>query len=523
MEKLIVKNGGSYSRSLTRAVTHLISPVGSGRKVEAAIKWKIHIVDPLWLEHSLLRKARVNEKPYSLSIKKEKRGQDAFVSSSGPAPLLPDHYFDEEVKVIKKSKGLSKKGDIWQYVINGLPNQNRSSEEIDTSSAWDSNISEKRKLDDTEEVLKESPTKKFKIESKSPSSPKGMFYGHTFAFEGFNESQIRQLDQVVKSHSARVSADSANPDVTNIIVNSKEDPATVKSLLEHKSKLVTVATEWFIERSLFLKEMANDIWGTYVEHRNIPELKPIHISISGFEGVELLHVEKLIPLLGASLDETFTRQTNLLVSKPNSSKFRFALKWNIPIVKVEWLWECAKTGESVPLTSEWVVDGRDYKSKVLGNSGRTLISEAMEQAKLSLRSINDENLKDASIFNTRKSKNASAIEANSGTVPLLDQKAEGTHLEKSEYRRKFVGKARVSTRNHSSMLDHISANNSPVPGNAVLGTQVAYVDQESLNDREALLNAIGGESKATVEFSQEIQTVEDMHPRRLLRKSNGRS
>ena len=87
--KLITENGGVYDSSLRKSSTHLITPSGAGRKVEGAIKWKQEVVDPRWVEDCLKRNARLEERYYSLSVAKGKRGLNAF----GVSLILMHRYY----------------------------------------------------------------------------------------------------------------------------------------------------------------------------------------------------------------------------------------------------------------------------------------------------------------------------------------------------------------------------------------------------------------------------------------------
>eukprot|EP00252_Welwitschia_mirabilis_P020066 TRINITY_DN4829_c0_g1_i2.p1 TRINITY_DN4829_c0_g1~~TRINITY_DN4829_c0_g1_i2.p1 ORF type:complete len:444 (-),score=110.04 TRINITY_DN4829_c0_g1_i2:142-1473(-) len=63
--QLVVQNGGSYSRSLSVACTHLICNVAEGDKyMFAQKKGHIKVVNEKWLSHSIAAKACLNEKQY---------------------------------------------------------------------------------------------------------------------------------------------------------------------------------------------------------------------------------------------------------------------------------------------------------------------------------------------------------------------------------------------------------------------------------------------------------------------------
>jgi hypothetical protein len=82
------------------------------------------------------------------------------------------------------------------------------------------------------------------------------------------------------------------------------------------------------------------------------DLQDIAISITGFSGVDLLHVEKLITLLGAHYYDNLTRKRSLLLIPDkgmNGTKVLKAREWGIPIVHVSWLWEVISRGSEIDI------------------------------------------------------------------------------------------------------------------------------------------------------------------------------
>lgn len=76
------------------------------------------------------------------------------------------------------------------------------------------------------------------------------------------------------------------------------------------------------------------------------DLNKLVFGISGFRGVERNQVKKLISLSGALVTENFSKSnTHLLCSGDTSSlKLIKALKWNVPVVDMDWLITCYTNG-----------------------------------------------------------------------------------------------------------------------------------------------------------------------------------
>lgn len=95
----------------------------------------------------------------------------------------------------------------------------------------------------------------------------------------------------------------------------------------------------------------------YPQHsRLISDLDNIAISITGFSGPDLLHIERLIALLGGQYYSNLTRKRSLLLTpdgKMNGPKLAKAREWDIPIVSVDWLWEVIARGNEQVGIDQW--------------------------------------------------------------------------------------------------------------------------------------------------------------------------
>ena len=179
--------------------------------------------------------------------------------------------------------------------------------------------------------------------------------------------------------------DPSTKNITHILVPSKTSNQ-VSLLLEklpdstrHKTVqgTVTIVTEWFVERCLFYGKIVLDSWGIPLKSLMTSTI-PFKVCITGFTGIELLHLEKLINYLNLEYCDTLTSDRDLLVFninvfktslaknspklfeypsndvvdcpvyQPGSSsvsvtssknKIKAAKQWHIPIVSISYIWE----------------------------------------------------------------------------------------------------------------------------------------------------------------------------------------
>jgi DNA replication regulator DPB11 len=82
----------------------------------------------------------------------------------------------------------------------------------------------------------------------------------------------------------------------------------------------------------------------------------IAISITGFSGPDLLHIERLIALLGAHYYSNLTRKRSLLLTPDHMVKGQKMVKaneWEVPVVSVGWLWEVISRGSDEVEIGPW--------------------------------------------------------------------------------------------------------------------------------------------------------------------------
>ena len=111
-----------------------------------------------------------------------------------------------------------------------------------------------------------------------------------------------------------------------------------------------IVTDMWIERCLayrvYFDPEAHPA-GTPVGKFPIDGFRDLTINSTGFEGIDLLHLSKLIRLVGATYDETLQPNISVLIcnkTKANPEKQRYARFWEVPVVSDTWLWASLQSG-----------------------------------------------------------------------------------------------------------------------------------------------------------------------------------
>jgi BRCA1 C Terminus (BRCT) domain len=84
----------------------------------------------------------------------------------------------------------------------------------------------------------------------------------------------------------------------------------------------------------------------------------LSISSTSYANDDLLHISKMIKLLGGTYEQYLTPNIEVLISAsrtPNIDKLRFARENKIPVVLESWIWSCIEAGESLAVDQFLVV------------------------------------------------------------------------------------------------------------------------------------------------------------------------
>ncbi|KAG5519873.1 hypothetical protein PMAC_000150 [Pneumocystis sp. 'macacae'] len=331
IEKKIIYFGGKYTPDLTKDSTHLIATHASGRKYEFGIKWGIKVISPEWFWQSIERGACLEEHFFDLHMAPEELGKGAWF------PMQENKKGENKQMSIKKKIKKIKLdlSQVWDNIVN------------------ENHDSENNTFKETNNLISTNMTQD--TENKGLN---GMFFGLYFYAWVFDSRETKILENIIKSHDGiwcKTIDDFPDTSVHIYIIVSHNLP---RFEFPDISKGCFV-TEWWIERCLHSKKFIEPS-----EHflcKPLPCSFPLEsmqnfsICLTGFSGVDLLHISKLIVLLGSKYYESLNRKRDLLIYNSKSKKSRKYIKakdWNIKIVTEDWLWEVVKQGKFIDL-NEW--------------------------------------------------------------------------------------------------------------------------------------------------------------------------
>ncbi|ODV96919.1 hypothetical protein PACTADRAFT_48708 [Pachysolen tannophilus NRRL Y-2460] len=438
--ELVEQNGGSITDSLTVNNHCVITNEKKGKRYDKALIWQIPTVGPIWIYDSIKRKAALEFKYYDISkLETSEIGKESCLVweklenfnnidiKTNKRKLNQDNNDITTLKIPKK-----RENNLWGDIMG---NVRPPSKKIIENKIWDE-VNINNNNEEEEEKFENLTTKSNinrPIQEEQDQQISQLFLGFNFAIYGYDEwKKISTLIKVIRSHCGEVSVSPENDDkillndqtITHFLIPSTFEISKLpQKFLEFINKYdIKLITEWFIERCLHYNEIKYDKWILPIKNINLKfNLK---ICISGFSGIELLHIVKLIKLLGCEYCETLNSSRDLLIinlsiiglNAKNSPKL-FSYKypeiiscksiktgitstknkinacknWHIPIVSVAYLMEIGDQGELPELLDyRWCIFAPKFyektrnitgniNNKLNNNISENLLNEQIEQ------------------------------------------------------------------------------------------------------------------------------------------------
>ncbi|KAF2468948.1 uncharacterized protein BDR25DRAFT_289946 [Lindgomyces ingoldianus] len=383
IQESVVHNGAEYHGDLTKNVTHLIAAKPSGKKYEHAVNWKMKIISYEWFQHSLERGMSLDEACFHPTKPEEERGKGAWDRRPSMSPTLGKHAREVEQshtvnphrRKLRRSAssrmgsqsealwagitaaGLERKRneeDDWQdenFVKPALPRDNVPSHPSAMTAMHE----------DGAQPGQEDTASQSLPQIALPSNGKtGIFEGRVVFAHGFDEGKTNILREVLTNDGAIMMRDAS--DLENL---SADDLRRSYLIIPHDAEpdltslpggagAMHLVTNWWVERCLHTKclvDPTGHVLCRPFDKLSISGFNGLTVSSTAFTGIELLHVTKVIPLMGESYDEFLTPKTSVIVCNthnPNQEKLKFATEKRVPAVHANWLWECLRTSEFQP-------------------------------------------------------------------------------------------------------------------------------------------------------------------------------
>ncbi|EON70028.1 hypothetical protein W97_09294 [Coniosporium apollinis CBS 100218] len=381
--KTVVANGAEYHGDLTKAVTHLIAAVPSGKKYEYARMWQVTVVSLEWFQESVERGMVLEEELYDPVLPPEQRGKDAWKREPEEAVALGKRARDVEhaaavgdsnrrkLRRTASTKLGSQSQSIWADMASFGPS--KSDPVYGAPSGGDLSLHPKPKaqpaIGTATQPLDPRPNadtgKLMSVTGNTPaighSGNRGIFGGRVVCIVGFDFKQTSILQTHLIANEAQ-----AVLDLRDLDMHSPDELAQGFLVIPHdlprdqwpaRPEIATQlsrVTEWWVEACLHRKALVDpvdEILCKPFERLGIEGFRDLIVCSTSFIGVDLLHISKVVKLMGGRYDEYLKPTTSVLVcnsATPNKEKLKYSSEHNIPAVSAGWLWASIQTGKMQP-------------------------------------------------------------------------------------------------------------------------------------------------------------------------------
>ncbi|KAF2786767.1 hypothetical protein K505DRAFT_343518 [Melanomma pulvis-pyrius CBS 109.77] len=381
IQETVMQNGAEYHGDLTKTVTHLIAAIPAGKKYEHAVNWRMKIVSWEWFEESHQRGMALDENCYLPTMPVEERGKGAWDRKQNrpPTPLgkrtreaEPNQLANPLRRKLRRAAssrmgtqsealwaGITAAGlEVAKNVQDDWVENNIAKRADSRECAATSNVP--MVFHDDAQLAEDPASQPHQSLTLPANRNDGLFEGRVVFAHGFDDEKTNILQQHLHSNGATVIRKSAeietfsSDDLTRGFLVVPHNAPVDLTLLPEGAGMMCLVTNWWVERCLHGKSLvnpANNVLCTPFDKLSISGFNDLTVNSTAFVGIELLHVTKIIALMGANYDEMLSAKTSVIVCntrKPNPEKFKFATDKQIPAVHSTWLWDCLSTGKLQP-------------------------------------------------------------------------------------------------------------------------------------------------------------------------------
>ncbi|ETI21238.1 hypothetical protein G647_07583 [Cladophialophora carrionii CBS 160.54] len=358
LQNNVKQNGGEYTGDLTKDVTHLIAAKPEGKKYEYGMQWQKKVVSLKWYKDSLERGMQLDEALYHPTLPVTEQGVGAWNRKQRPSPQLGKRAREETIapepsRKLRRTASVrlgSQNQDMWSDIVGGAgfeaPTDGRP--RLKPSISMPSLRRPDRPAIVAEDVRND--------QVNTGSGP-----GNT-RFEGFLAGchfMVQCLDQKKNEHLRRILTSLGATIIGEDETQCSIEPSKLFIILPHNVAAAgpvpgdvvpegfQVVSELWLEKCMIAKSfIAPESYplGQVIREPSTA-LKDLTINVSGFDGIENVHIIKIVTLLGGTYAEAFTSAISVLVCRATFArrdKLELAHHLGIPVVTEEWLWSTMK-------------------------------------------------------------------------------------------------------------------------------------------------------------------------------------
>ncbi|OAP63097.1 hypothetical protein AYL99_02324 [Fonsecaea erecta] len=375
LQKNVKENGGEYTGDLTKDVTHLIAAKPEGKKYEYGMQWQKKVVSLKWYKDTLERGMQLDERLYHPTVPVPEQGLGAWNRKARGSPQLgkrprEDNIGAEPLRKLRRTASAkfgSQTQDMWSDIVGGAGFEAKKVERP----ALKPSVSMPGLREIARPATAAGNHQADLINGEPAPGTKtaslGFLTGRLFIVKGFEEKKRKHLRNVLVEYGATIinEGDDLNGiEPNNIIVIQPHDMSksgsTTNGRIEAASQAVS---ELWLEKCMLAKSFIHPVKYPLGQILSAPLLclKDLTINATGFDGLEAMHISKIVTLLGGTYSQMFAAGVSILICKAGNAKkdkLDLAQHLHIPAVTEEWLWSTIKNEHKANVESYLIRQAR---------------------------------------------------------------------------------------------------------------------------------------------------------------------
>ncbi|KAL2865129.1 BRCT domain protein [Aspergillus lucknowensis] len=383
-------HGADFRRDLTKTVTHLIARSAEGEKYKFATQWKVKVVTLKWFTESLERGMVLEEALYHPLLPPEKQGAGAWNRSPPTAPEKSPETENSSNPRPRKLRRIAstKLGDqnenIWGDIVGiGFQTAEPKPSREERKAAFERKPREGAVVQIAKSFASEATSdmqsqSREKLREPIVNYRNGFLDNCFFLIHGFSSKQTNVLRQHLSFNGAQLVdslSEFSRPEIPKrgdglYIIVPYNTPRSGIPSTDDLAFECEVVTDMWLERCLEAKALVSP--ESHLANSPIPSfpingLSGMKICSTGFSRIDLLHLSKLVKLVGATYNEYLTPTASVLICNDatslNQDKLRHTHEWGVPTVTANWLWASIRRGGKQPFDSYLIRKQSSQSSK----------------------------------------------------------------------------------------------------------------------------------------------------------------
>ncbi|OUM68436.1 hypothetical protein PIROE2DRAFT_3888, partial [Piromyces sp. E2] len=191
-------------------------------------------------------------------------------------------------------------------------------------------------------------TKEQTLDKNSSSIRGSLFKGLTFFIYNFPINKEKTLQNIIMIQQGTIYTDKSPIEIDGelLVVTSFSRPYD-PSYINNLPVKTRILTNYWVEKCLLKKKLYDydkcPMFSPCKLENRISGFQFLNITVTGFNKLDKQYVKYLILKMGSKFSNDLSKNTKILIchdENPTTTKYKVASEWNIPVISIQWLYDC---------------------------------------------------------------------------------------------------------------------------------------------------------------------------------------